>query len=136
MLQKVQLKDKVESLENKIDTVVSKEFDKNGTILSGGEMQKIAIIRSLIKKNKAIVIDEAFSHIDIKSEIAIYQILQEETESKLLISISHRLATTINSDLIIVLNEGKICEIGSHEDLMKNKAKYYEMFCSQRNQYL
>lgn len=136
MLQQVQLKEKVETLENKINTIISKEFDKNGTILSGGEMQKIAIIRALIKNNKAIVIDEAFSHIDIKSELSIFQILQEETKNKLLISISHRLATTINSDLIIVLNEGKICEIGNHNELMKNKSKYYEMFSSQKNQYL
>lgn len=135
-LKKVQLLDKINSLDNKINTVVSKEFDKNGTILSGGEMQKIAIIRSIINNNNVIVVDEAFSHIDTKSELLIYKMLREEAKNKILISISHRLATTINSDLIIVLNNGVIHEIGTHDTLMKNQSIYYEMFNTQKNQYL
>ena len=116
--------------------MVSKEFDKNGTILSGGEMQKIAIIRSIINNNNVIVVDEAFSHIDTKSELLIYKMLREEAKNKILISISHRLATTINSDLIIVLYNGVIHEIGTHDTLMKNQSIYYEMFNTQKNQYL
>ena len=132
----VQIFDKISNLDSGINTVASKEYDKNGTILSGGEMQKLAIIRALVNDNNVIIVDEAFSNIDPKSEFKIYNMLKNETKNKILISISHRLATTVNSDLIIVLENGILQEIGTHDDLMRNKSIYYDLFNIQKNQYL
>jgi ABC-type multidrug transport system fused ATPase/permease subunit len=135
-LKEVNLYDKIESLDYKADTVVSKEFDKDGTLLSGGEMQKIAIVRALNRIKSMLIVDEAFSHIDAKSEALIYELLMKKAEGKILVSVSHRLATTQNSDLIIVLDNGIIHETGNHKDLMSNKSIYYEMFETQKNLYL
>lgn len=93
---------------------------EGGSTLSGGEKQRISIARAILKDAPIILLDEATASLDADNEIEIQKSLQKLTERKTGIVIAHKLNTIVNSDQIIVLNDGKIEEIGGHEKLLKN----------------
>ncbi len=130
--------DKVMSLEHKENHQLLKVIDPNGTDLSGGETQKIAIARALYKENtKMIILDEPTSALDAIAEKEIYEKFNEMTKERTTIMISHRLASTRFCDDILFLENGEILENGSHDDLMSiEKGKYQEMFTTQGKYYV
>ena len=96
--------------------------------LSGGEKQKLCIIRALLNRSSIILLDEPTSAQDYYSETLIMNLLEKEEKDKTIICVAHRLWTLKNFDLIIVLKNGKIIEAGNHNSLMKNQGEYYSMF--------
>ena len=123
VLEQVKLKDFVDSLENGIDSFVG----DSGSRLSGGQKQKIGIARALLSDAPYIIFDEATSAVDSESEQEIWKCIEELSNTKTLIIISHRLSTIRNSDIIYMLKNGEIFESGNHEKLMENKKLYYAL---------
>ena len=112
------------------------QIDKNGTDLSGGQWQKLALLRALYRENsKILVMDEPISNLDPKTENDIYEHFFNITKNKTLILISHRLSVAKLCDRIIVMSDGKIVEQGTHNELMKLRGKYYHMYVSQSELY-
>ena len=126
--------DKLSSLPNGIHTTLTKEFDENGTNLSGGEAQKIAIARIFAKPCEIVILDEPSSALDPISEYELNKTLMTAFD-KTVIIISHRLSTTRMADMIYMLEEGQIIEQGSHDELMRLNGKYAEMFKKQAEKY-
>lgn len=105
---------------------------ENGVSLSGGEKQRIAIARALYKNPEILILDEATSSLDSASEQYVQQAIQYlKGQNKTIIIIAHRLSTVMNADEIIVLNEGKVIETGSHQDLINKKEQYYNLWKQQ-----
>lgn len=123
--------DKVGALPNKEDSLLTKEFDQEGVLLSGGETQKVTIARLFARDFDVAVLDEPSSALDPVAESKMYDALLEGTKGKTVIYISHRLSSATRSDNVLVFNKGVLSECGSHEELMKKNGYYCEMFTLQ-----
>ncbi|MEM9102020.1 MAG: ABC transporter ATP-binding protein/permease [Pseudomonadota bacterium] len=121
------LREFVQSLPDKEDTLVG----ERGLKVSGGEKQRIAIARALIRKPSLIVFDEATSSLDSVSENAINNAVQEISRSISTLVIAHRLSTVVDADTIVVLKEGQVVEMGGHTQLLKNEGEYAKLWSSQ-----
>ncbi len=117
------------------ETILLKEFDEDGLMLSGGEQQKIAIARVFYKNCPYIILDEPSANLDPISEYELNKNIMESAKEKTVIIISHRLSTTVNADRIIMLENGKVVEIGAHEELMNKNGNYAYMFNLQAEKY-
>lgn len=126
---------RLQKLEKGIETQLTREFDDEGVNLSGGEGQKVALARVFYSDSPVVILDEPSSAMDPISEYNMYKNLIEYTENKTLIFISHRLSTTKLADKIIMLENGRIIEQGTHDELMELKGKYAEMFEIQSSKY-
>lgn len=126
---------KLNLLEDGIDTSILREFDDMGVILSGGEGQKVAIARAIVKNSKVVILDEPSSALDPISEYNINNTLLKVAEDKTVIFISHRLTTTRMVDKIYVFENGEIIEVGNHEELIKLGGTYAKMFNLQAERY-
>jgi ABC-type multidrug transport system fused ATPase/permease subunit len=113
--------DFIKELSDGYDTLVG----ERGVKLSGGQRQRIAIARAILKDAPILVLDEATSALDSESERLIQESLKELMEGKTVLAIAHRLSTINHLDRLIIMNEGKIVEDGSHEELLKNKQGLY-----------
>lgn len=127
--------DKISALPKGADTVLTREFDKNGIGLSGGENQKVSAARLFAKDFQFAVLDEPSSALDPIAEYKMYENLIQVTENKTVLYISHRLSSAVLSDRIIVIGGGRVLEEGSHEELMALGGKYNEMFTLQASSY-
>lgn len=127
VLEQVKLKDFIDSLEDGLNSSVG----DSGSRLSGGQRQKIGIARALLSNAPYIIFDEATSAVDSNSEQEIWKCIEELSNTKTLIIISHRLSTIQNANIIYMLENGKILESGNHEELMKNKQLYYRLVTEQ-----
>ena len=113
----------IKNLENGYETMIG----ENGVKLSGGEKQRLSIARAFLKKSKIILLDEATSSLDSKTEEKIQKALGQLTFNKTTIVIAHRLSTILNSDKIYVVDNGKIIDSGKHEELLL-QSKVYKNF--------
>ena len=113
----------IENLPNKFETLIG----ENGVRLSGGEKQRLSIARAMLKKSSIILLDEATSSLDSKTEFKIQEALKILTKNKTTIVIAHRLSTILNSNNIYVVDSGKIIDSGNHKDLI-NKCDLYKSF--------
>lgn len=128
--------DKLSSLEKGTQTMLTREFDKKGTNLSGGESQKVAIARVFARPYELWIMDEPSSALDPVAEYELNQSILKYAEGKTVIFISHRLSTTRMADRIYMFDSGKLCEVGSHDELMERGGKYAEMFNLQAEKYV
>lgn len=134
-LKKADLWEKVQSLEKGVQTVMNKDLDKEGVLLSGGEMQKLMLARALYKEAPVVILDEPTAALDPIAESEMYQKYHELTEGKTSIFISHRLSSTRFCNRILFLENGNIAEEGSHEELMERQGSYANMFTVQAQYY-
>ena len=134
-LEKSTFSDKLEKLDGGIDTLLTREFDKSGTQLSGGESQKVAIARAFYKDVGLIILDEPSSALDPDAEYDLNRAIAEYAEGRAVIFISHRLSTTRHADRIYMFDNGAIIESGTHEELMALGGKYAYMFDLQAENY-
>ncbi len=131
-LRKVDIFEKFDSLEKKMDTSLFKDFDEKGVEPSGGEQQKIAIARALYRDASIIILDEPTAALDPIAEMEIYTHFNDLVKEKTAIFISHRLSSCMFSDRIIVFKDGKIIEMGSHNELLQiPDGEYAGMFNAQ-----
>lgn len=119
----------------KYDQVLSKHYP-DGIDPSTGQWQKIALARAFVKDSKVLILDEPTSAIDPKAEAEIFNMLLDYAKDKTVIIISHRFSTVRKADRIIVLNDGKIIEEGSHSELIKMDGKYKEAYELQKQGYI
>jgi len=114
---------------------LTKEFEQNGLMLSNGEIQKIGIARILNNNFGLLILDEPSSSLDPIAEYKLTNILYSQANKTTTILIAHRLSMVRGADCIYVLKDGEICESGTHDELMKKRGMYYEMFIKQSENY-
>jgi len=119
-----QIWDFIEGLPNGLDTVVG----ERGHRLSGGEKQRLAIARLLLKKPSLVILDEATAHLDSENEALVQAALKEVLKNRTSIVIAHRLSTIVNADQILVIDSGSIVERGTHEELVIKKGLYFDLY--------
>lgn len=127
--------DKLKSLENGINTELTREFYDSGTNLSGGENQKIAIARVFAQGNELIIMDEPSSALDPIAEYNLNLGIDKNAKDKTVVFITHRLSTTRHVNRIYMFENGKIIELGSHDELIALDGKYAHMFNLQAQKY-
>ena len=116
--------DFINKLENKFETKIG----ENGIKLSGGEKQRLSIARAFLKNSKIILLDEATSSLDSETEEKIQKALEKLVSNKTTIVIAHRLSTILNSNIIYVLDKGKVIDQGKHNDLLKHSEIYQNFY--------
>lgn len=137
LFEKVGILDKINSLPNGRDTMMFRQFDKNGVQLSGGEQQKLAIARALYKDAPVVILDEPTAALDPVAEYEIYCRFNELVGGKTAVYISHRLSSCKFCDRIAVFSDCTIKELGTHEELVhKPDGIYAEMFRAQAQYYV
>ncbi|KAI9734333.1 MAG: hypothetical protein M1834_002439 [Cirrosporium novae-zelandiae] len=104
---------------------------EHGVKVSGGEKQRIAIARAILKNPKIIILDEATSAVDTETEFKIQEALDQLTKDRTTFIVAHRLSTVMKADLILVLQSGEIIERGNHHSLIKKRGKYYDLWSKQ-----
>ena len=117
----------IETKEKKYKDPIS----QGGGNVSGGQKQRISIARAIAKDPEIFVFDDSFSALDLKTDRALREALKEKTENKTVIIVAQRISTILNADKIIVLEEGKVVGIGTHEELMKDNETYRQIALSQ-----
>lgn len=135
--EKAGLLDKINSLPKGRDTMMFKQFDKEGVELSGGEQQKMAIARALYKNSPVVILDEPTAALDPVAEYEIYKQFDELVSGKTAVYISHRLSSCKFCDNIAVFSQGTVMEYGTHDELVRKKDGIYaEMFRAQAQYYI
>ncbi len=128
------LLDTIQQFPNQFDTRLGKLLG-DGEDLSGGQWQKLALSRALFSKANIIILDEPTASLDPLTELKIFNQFKEITQDKTAIYISHRMAAARLADRILVMKDGKLVEVGNHEELLARGKNYYEMFTSQAQWY-
>ena len=126
-LDRAQIGETVRRLESGLDTVVG----ERGYRFSGGEKQRLAIARVLLKAPPIVILDEATAHLDSESEAAVQRALDSALEGRTSLVIAHRLSTVRRADRIVVLEDGKVAESGTHEELVDRGGLYAELYRTQ-----
>lgn len=135
-LKKAGVYEKVSSLEKGIDTMMTKEFDEDGAVLSGGESQKIAVARTFVKDAPMKIFDEPSSALDPIAEYELFQNIMKEGSDHTMLFISHRLSSVKNCDKVFMLEKGHLIEEGTHSELMAANGSYAQMYKKQAMNYL
>ena len=120
-------KEMIKNLPQGFDTVLKGA----GENISQGQRQLLAIARAFAADPKILILDEATSNVDTRTEKEIQAAMQHIMQNRTSIVIAHRLSTIRDSDLIVVMDQGKIAESGTHESLLEKKGKYYELYMTQ-----
>lgn len=135
VIEKAGIRERLEELPNGLDTLMVKEVHKDATSFSGGEMQKLLLARALYKDAPVLVLDEPTAALDPIAENELYERYNALTKGKTSFFISHRLSSTRFCNRILFISDGRIAETGTHEELMKKRGKYWQMFQVQSHYY-
>ncbi|MDI6600618.1 MAG: ABC transporter ATP-binding protein [Thermoanaerobacteraceae bacterium] len=119
--------DFIEEMDDKFDTIIS----EGGTNVSGGQKQRLCIARAIIRRPKIYIFDDSFSALDFKTDARLRHALHKETKNATVIMVAQRVATIMDADQIVVLDEGRIVGIGTHKELYKNCDVYRDIVLSQ-----
>lgn len=134
-LEKVGLTEAINALPEKTEQMMLKVVEEDGTMLSGGQNQKLAIARALYKDANMVILDEPTAALDALAEAEIYENLSSLVKGKTAVFISHRLASTRFCDHIALFDKEGLKEYGTHDELMERRGSYYEMFTVQGKYY-
>ena len=126
-LDAAQIGNLLSSLPDGLDTVVG----DRGYRLSGGERQRLAIARLLLKAPSIVVLDEATAHLDSESEVAVQRALDQALEGRTSLVIAHRLSTIRNADQILVIDDGRVVQSGTHTALLAEGGLYADLYRTQ-----
>ena len=129
-------KEYIEALPERYDTPLMRIFEPNGTELSIGQWQKLAVARAFYADSDILILDEPTASLDPMAEQEIFNQFDRLRSDKTTIFVSHRLSSATVADKIIVLENGRVIENGAHTELMAQKGKYYELFSTQAKRYL
>lgn len=136
-LDKSNIKERVQKMENEENTYLYKDLDKAGVEISGGEAQKLALARALYKDSQIVILDEPTAALDPVAENEIYNRFNSFVNHKTAIYISHRLSSCIFCSRIAVFDKAELVQNGTHEELLENKeGKYYELWNAQAQYYI
>ncbi|MCL2627948.1 MAG: ABC transporter ATP-binding protein/permease [Oscillospiraceae bacterium] len=128
--------ERLEKMPGALDTIIGKEYDEDGTQLSGGEEQKVALARALYKNAPIVVLDEPTAALDPIAEYEVYTTFDKTIGNKTAVFISHRLSSCRFCQRIAVFDEGKLIQIDTHETLLADKSgRYYELWEAQASHY-
>lgn len=128
--------DRVMKMKHGVDNMLTREFDDDGEVLSGGEAQKLAIARVFARDNFCIILDEPTSALDPIAEAEMYKHMNEAADGdRSMIFISHRLSSAVDADRIYLLDNGRVIEEGTHGELMAKNGAYAAMFLRQAENY-
>ena len=130
-LDKARMLDRVASLKDGVETPITKQLNPEGVDFSGREAQKLAIARAVFSNAPIFILDEPTAALDPMAEADIFDRFLEITEQHTTIFISHRMSSTRASDRIIVFNDGKVVEVGTHDELMAEKGLYQQLYEAQ-----
>ena len=125
----------IEKLPHGYDTPLTRMFEEDGIELSGGQWQKLSVARAFYKKSDILILDEPTASLDAIAEKEVFDRFRELSEGKLTIFVSHRLSSAVDASKIVVIDGGRIAEIGTHEELMSLGGKYHELFSTQASRY-
>jgi ABC-type multidrug transport system fused ATPase/permease subunit len=125
----------IKKWEKGFDTYLTKQFEMDGHELSGGEWQKMALARAFFKDASMMILDEPSSNLDPEAEYQVFQHFASLCKDKGAVFISHRLSSIVMTDRILVLENGRIIESGSHKELMNSNGKYAYLFNLQAEKY-
>ena len=128
--------EKIQSLPKGMNTILTKEFDDEGAILSGGEFQKVVVARAFAQKSPVKLFDEPSRALDPIAEYTLFDNILKACKDNLLVFISHRLSSVQNADKIYLLMDGTVKEEGTHKELMKSNGIYADMYQKQAENYL
>ena len=134
-LEQAGIYDKIKSLPNGVDSNVTREFDNEGAMFSGGEAQKISIARIFAGNHEIVIMDEPTSALDPIAEQEMYSNMFEACKGKTVIFISHRLSSATMADRVYMFENGEIIESGTHRELLAMNAKYADMWHKQADTY-
>lgn len=135
-LERAGVYERIKQLPQGIHTMMTKEFDEDGAVLSGGESQKVAVARAFYKNCPIKIFDEPSSALDPIAEYNLFQSMMEERKQNTMIFISHRLSSAKNADEVLMLEHGRIIERGRHRELMQLGGSYASMYQKQAMNYL
>ncbi|UCG34869.1 MAG: ABC transporter ATP-binding protein [Candidatus Omnitrophota bacterium] len=127
-VKKVRLYDFITKLPQGLDTIIG----DRGVQLSGGEKQRVSIARAMLKGSEILILDEATSSLDTRTEKLIQEAIEKAVENKTVIAIAHRLSTIKNADKIVVIEDGRLTEEGSMQNLLDRKGKFYNYWQEQK----
>lgn len=128
MAKQVDVHENIIEFEKGYETLIG----ERGVTLSGGQKQRVSIARALIKQPAILILDDAVSAVDTKTEERILTHLKEERKGKTTIAIAHRVSTIMHADTILVLDKGRVVEMGNHDTLMERQGTYYQMVMKQQ----
>ena len=128
--------ERVDRMENGLDTILTREFDDKGENLSVGEQQKLSLARIFADSTPFVILDEPSSALDPIAEYKMFENMMRATEDRSVIFISHRLSSAVLADRILLMDNGALIESGTHQELMSKNGKYAEMFNRQAENYL
>lgn len=134
-LRKAGVENTIQKFPQKLDTPLFRYYHTDGVDLSGGEKQKLAIARMLHRDTEVMVLDEPTAALDPRSELEIYEQVHKMAKQKTILYISHRMSSCHFSDMILVMESGRIVEQGTHARLMENRKLYYQMYQAQAEMY-
>ena len=122
------MNDEVEAMDSGLDTLIG----ERGTKLSGGQRQRLLLARAILSDRPILMLDEAPSQVDPRTDATVHDALQRLRSRKSVITISHRLSAVLNAHSIAVIDHGRLVATGTHADLLESNAEYRRLFAGQQ----